>query len=228
MNIYKIKDTDIECIITRKKCKNVLIKVSADGVVKVTAPRYVLKGFITSFIEQKRDWIFDRLDKINDTRVIYEDGSLVSFLGKDYELQVKESKSFKALINEGQLILFLKNVEEVKEGYFRFLKQNSAKVFEDRTQVCFKRFCEVFDGYNYPAEISVRDMRARWGSMSVNGKMMLNLKLMMLDISLIDYVIMHELAHMIEHNHSRRYYANLTKLMPDWRNRKAELDKNII
>jgi predicted metal-dependent hydrolase len=83
-----------------------------------------------------------------------------------------------------------------------------------------------FDAYAVrPPTLKVRKMRARWGSCSTNGTITLNVKLIHLEPALIDYVIMHELCHMIEHNHSKRYYTLLAQMMPDWKARRQRLNE---
>jgi hypothetical protein len=67
-------------------------------------------------------------------------------------------------------------------------------------------------------------MRTRWGSCSAAGTITLNLKLMEVAKPYIDYVIIHELCHLVEHNHSRRFYLLLDRVMPDWRERRERLN----
>lgn len=104
-----------------------------------------------------------------------------------------------------------------------FLKQKSKFLFEDRISHCF----EIFNTY-YPKKkrptLRIRKMKSRWGSMSSKGEMTLNLNLVNLETKLIDYVIMHELAHMIEMNHSKKYYIVLSKIMPNWKEEKQKLN----
>jgi predicted metal-dependent hydrolase len=68
-------------------------------------------------------------------------------------------------------------------------------------------------------------MRARWGSCNTKGLITLNQKLIHLDPKLIDYVIMHELCHLVEHNHSKRFYSLLAVMMPDWNDRRQRLNE---
>ena len=68
-------------------------------------------------------------------------------------------------------------------------------------------------------------MKARWGSCGANGVVTLNLKLIQVGKPLIDYVIVHELCHLVEHNHSKRYYALLDRMLPDWRKRRQQLNE---
>jgi predicted metal-dependent hydrolase len=67
-------------------------------------------------------------------------------------------------------------------------------------------------------------MKTRWGSCGRNGRILLNLRLIQAPIEAIDYVIVHELCHLKEHNHSKRYSALLDTTMPDWRERRRRLN----
>ncbi len=67
-------------------------------------------------------------------------------------------------------------------------------------------------------------MRTQWGSCSPNGELLLNPQLVKAPRHCIDYVIFHELCHLKEHNHSPAYYKLLGRSLPDWEQRKAELD----
>lgn len=82
----------------------------------------------------------------------------------------------------------------------------------------------------YPAKpkLSLRTMRTRWGSCSKKGNITLNFKLIQAPSYCIDYVIMHELCHLIEHNHSSRYYRILDRMMPDWKRGRKRLEKIVI
>jgi predicted metal-dependent hydrolase len=72
--------------------------------------------------------------------------------------------------------------------------------------------------------LRIRAMQKRWGSCSASGLILLNLKLIQVRKPLIDYVITHELCHLKEHNHSRAYYQLLDRVIPDWQERRKELN----
>jgi len=69
-------------------------------------------------------------------------------------------------------------------------------------------------------------MKARWGSCSGGGRVTLNLRLMQVNTDLIDYVILHELCHLKELNHSKRFYALMTRILPDWRDKRHTLNRS--
>ncbi len=75
----------------------------------------------------------------------------------------------------------------------------------------------------YPT-LTIRHMKTRWGSCSRHGRILINLRLIQAPLELIDYVIVHEVCHLKEHNHSKRYYLLLDTAMPDWRERRERLN----
>ena len=78
-------------------------------------------------------------------------------------------------------------------------------------------------GAPYP-EIAIRAMRSRWGSCSPRGRITLNVKRIKVPKAYIDYVIFHELCHLVEPNHNSRYYDLLDRVLPDWRERREKLN----
>ena len=72
--------------------------------------------------------------------------------------------------------------------------------------------------------VQVRQMRSRWGSCTAQGKITLNLKLVMVPRQMIDYVIVHELCHLVEHNHGKGFYELLSRVMPAWREVRERLE----
>ena len=81
-----------------------------------------------------------------------------------------------------------------------------------------------FTGGNYQ-KITIRDQKTRWGSCSANGTLSFSFRLMMAPPRVLDYVVVHELAHLVEMNHSRRFYAIIEKILPDYKERIKLLKK---
>ncbi len=109
--------------------------------------------------------------------------------------------------------------KKLVENWYR---QCAKEVFDERVAVWYPHF-ERF-GFDPPVVV-VRQMRSRWGSCTAQGKITLNLKLIMVPKQLIDYVIVHELCHRVEQNHSKRFYGLLGRVMPDWKERKEKLKR---
>ena len=73
------------------------------------------------------------------------------------------------------------------------------------------------------SRVRVREMSSRWGSCSAAGSLCFNLRLLAAPVELIDYVVVHELAHLREMNHSRRFWAEVAKTLPDFKSRRSRL-----
>ncbi len=79
-----------------------------------------------------------------------------------------------------------------------------------------------------PTGVIVRQMSARWGSMSAGGRLVLNRRLVQAAPHEIDCVIVHELCHRVHHHHGPEFYKLLTRIMPDWTKRKVSLEKRLV
>jgi predicted metal-dependent hydrolase len=126
-------------------------------------------------------------------------------------------------LENGDLTVWVKDLQDtarLANVLAAWSRQQAELLFRQRIAALLPCFSEV----TRPPDLKIRRMRARWGSCSTNGTVTLNLRLIHLDMALIDYVIMHELCHLIEHNHSKRFYALLTCKMPDWQKRRDQLN----
>jgi predicted metal-dependent hydrolase len=114
-----------------------------------------------------------------------------------------------------------RRVEELLMGWYR---HQARRVFSERWEEVAPRIAAI--GVTPPDTFRLREMKSRWGSCSSMGQISLNLKLIQVDESLIDYVILHELCHLRELNHSRAFYAILDRDVPDWKLLRAKLNKS--
>ena len=109
-------------------------------------------------------------------------------------------------------------VKELLDGWYR---RQARRVFRERLDTCYPRVQHL--GIDYP-ELALRVMKSRWGSCTQAGRITLNVKLIQVPKDFIDYVVVHELCHLKEHNHSRKYYDLLDRVMPDWKQRRDQLN----
>lgn len=173
---------EIEYQLTRKKVKNINLRIKSDGMVYVSANRSVPVTYLDSFVASKQEFIFQAIDKFETRK-------------KEMAAQPKMERSR----------------EEILE------------TFEEICQEIYPLFEPL--GVAYP-QIKIRTMKARWGSCHYKkGLIILNTRLIEAPRESIEYVVLHELAHFIHPNHSRQFYALVESLMPDWKVRKAGLEK---
>jgi len=230
----KYKDYNIPINIERKKIKHLYIRVYPDLSVHVKAPQRALKYIVNKQIAERGDWIIKQIEKYKSQpqKALpkqYIHGEQHLYLGQLYNLHISYAARTKVSIKDNNIIIQTKNYTystAIKKALYNWYRKQADIIFNERTDICFAHFCNYHKNFVRPF-VAIRNMKSRWGSMSVpkNGIrcMCLNLQLIQNNIEQLDYVIMHELAHMIEHNHSKAYYAILNKLMPDWKARKANL-----
>lgn len=221
----------LEYTLTIKEVKNINLRIKADGKIYVSANKQVPVRYIDNFIREKQAYIIRTLDRFKEKQVStfsrkYVSGESFNVLGKSLELKVIEGR-LESVTSDGIFIfLTVKKEDDIRRkeilinNWFKEIQKN---IFED---IC-KEAYEIFKKYGvkYPT-IKIRYMTSRWGSCRPQkGNITLNSRLIEVPRSCIEYVVFHEFAHFIHANHSKKFYDFLTSLIPDWKDRKKELNK---
>jgi predicted metal-dependent hydrolase len=225
----------IEFIVTRKNVKHVNLTVRPDGTVIVSAHERVPIEFIENFIQEKASWIVKHSRYFEDARpenpgdIELVSGESVRYLGRLHRLKVAESDIEEIKYMPGYIYLYVrdKNNEKRKESLFKeWMRKQTAEVFEEALDKVYPPLQKY--GVSKP-EIRIRTMKARWGSCLKNSNaILLNFELIKAPKYCIEYVILHELIHFVHKNHDDQFYSFLAALMPDWKQRKAMLDEEVV
>jgi predicted metal-dependent hydrolase len=215
--------------------KSVGITIRPDMSVDVRAPESSSLEAVAEIMRQRAPWILRHLQKFAQTPPKQSlpakpKGSTYQFLGQSLPLKVAVSADNaggreEVKLEQGALYLWAKEPKDrarVDALLEKWSREQAERIFVRKTIMLFLHFKEY--RLHMPA-VAVRRMKARWGSCSADGNITLNSKLIHLEEPLIDYVIMHELCHLIEHNHSKNYYGLLTRMMPDWEQRRQRLNE---
>ncbi len=221
----------IEYIYTEKDVKNINLRIKSTGEVLVSAHKKVGIKRVERFLIEKADFIFKHLDtfskKRNDIPLYkkYTSGESYWYLGRRLTLLVLKDNKEHVSIEGNNLLLIIKNPDDVKR------KEKLVKKFFDKK--CIDSFEEIaletykachMHNFPYPT-IKIRAMKSRWGSCMVSKKQItLNKKLIEAPLKCIEYVILHEFVHFTHPNHSKNFYDMLSILMPDWKERKKILN----
>ena len=155
----------------------------------------------------------------------YVSGETHRYLGRQYRLKVQQAEAEGVKLTRGYFYITVRDktdTDQVKTLLTDWYRRQARRVFKEQLDRCLER--TRFLKLDYP-EMEIRRMETRWGSCTPEGKILLNLKLIQVPKQYIDYVIVHELCHLKEHNHSRRFYTLLDKVMPDWRQKREKLNK---
>lgn len=218
-----IGDKKILYEITRKKVKNINMRISADSVVKVSASSRVSIAEIEKAILKNSEFIFRAQDKYRKAKenspapLKYENRETIKILGKKYTLMVTKGEN-NALLTDDIFHLtaadtddfFLK--EKITDAFLRQLISEKIRIWLDEI---FPQFREY--GIPYP-QITFRKMKSRWGSCHIQKKKItFNTELIHKSEDFCRYVIIHELTHLIHPNHSKEFYYTVKLFMENYK-----------
>lgn len=204
---------DIE--IRRKRVKYLRLRILSNGKVLLTLPWYVPESRGLRFVREKTEWIEKALRR-------KEEGKLNEFLflGKNYELVLSENMWKKEISFEGDTVRIGAQTKEEARKYFQeYLKKTARKILTEEME-------KLSDKYGLPyRRLSFRSQKTRWGSCSPRKDISLNIALVRLTADLREYVLIHELCHTKEMNHSKRFWDLVGTHYPKYKEAKRELKK---
>ncbi len=223
---------EIRWTLTRKKVKNVNLRVKPDGTVRISANTRVSVKFIEDFILKNAEFIFSALDRfavksaapaLPKASEDFQNGDTVCYLGKNYTLSIVVDNSISYAAQENvflsgdELKVTVRYENRAGRVLEKFYAEETRKLFETlnrRTRLMFLAKGYSVDG----AELKIREMKSRWGSCHIaDKKIVMNSRLMLYPEVCAAYVFVHEYAHFIVPNHSADFYAVVGDVMPDYR-----------
>ncbi|MBP5708562.1 MAG: M48 family metallopeptidase [Bacteroidales bacterium] len=208
---------------SRRKTISIAIK---DGKVIVSAPHFTPKRYIASFVDSKESWIRKHLESqksvIHLGSMPIHDGADILFLGNNYHLSVEKSDKNTMEICGDNINVSTKDCDNsyLTKLVERWYKEQATIFFSGKLKECIALHPE----YDFrPSTLVVKKMKSRWGSCSKNGTITLNTSLMKIEPKFVEYVILHELSHLKEMNHSEKFYKILSDICPDYNALRKEM-----
>lgn len=198
-----IKGQTFNVFITRKNNKNMYLRVKKDGIY-ITCNYFVTKSMIKSFIEKNEDDIIRMNETVQRKEKKNEE---FYYLGNKYDVVV---------LNTVSKIEFVGNQVFVKNKTYlnTFLKNECERIFNERVKICYNLFEEDIP---YP-KVMIGKMKRKWGYCNKRQELIkLNSELIKYSIDEIDYVIIHELCHFLEFNHSKNFWNYVKKYKPNYK-----------
>jgi hypothetical protein len=217
--IIEIDGISIE--ISRKPIKNMNLRIyPPDGLVKVSAPLSYSEQFIRQHLQDKSIWIRTQRERIRGRSAQKEEliqtGETLEFKGKNYLLLVEEHNGPLQIKIEDQLIYCYTqpNASYLQKKMLleRWYRREMESLVPDLI-----RHWEAKIGVKV-AQWGIKKMKTRWGSCNTRAaRIWLNLSLIKKPILCLEYVLVHELVHLLEASHNQRFYRLMTQFMPQWR-----------
>lgn len=208
--------------IIRSKRKTLSIQITRDARLVVRSPMRISKARIDAFVESHAAWIEKYMRKTEKDYTAkrefsFSDGESMYFLGEELKIRTDAYIKDVQIIDSEMLISERISLECRKNAVTKYLVRQ-AKLLLSKRVIAFAPRLGV-----EPQAVTITSAKTRWGSCSGNNRLSFSFRLMMLPAEQIDYVVVHELAHILEHNHSDRFYAHIARVLPDYRQRQAVL-----
>lgn len=230
-----LQNGKINVNIIEKDIKNVHLKVYSDLRVNLSIPKNTKEDWIINFLNKKSSWIDKTITKyklsqgINNLLSI-KAGSSTQFLGKDMRIYKKASFKNDININEKSINIYLKDVDNdefANKLFSKWWRKQAKEIFNKETCDLYNKIYKKYDIVQ--PKVYIRKMKTQWGSCTKSkNKITLNEYLLKANNRCIQYVILHELTHLLYQYHNEEFYNFLTIQMPDWKKRKSELDNDVV
>jgi predicted metal-dependent hydrolase len=201
--------------ITHPRSRTIKIRVEPPGKIVVVTPKRFPADKVRSFVQKSEPWIKQQLAKIQAATQFGETANTVAIFGKQYtkqaQLVIKEPIGI-TIKGDGLFINPIQLTEvSISNEIKRFLKSTAEKYIVPRTKQLAAKM-----GVNY-GNITLRQQKTRWGSCSSTGNLNFNWRLVHCPPEVIDYVIIHELAHRTHMNHSQKFWQLVARFDPEYR-----------
>ena len=206
---YIINNINFEIIITRKRIKNTYLRVNGKSIY-ITTNYYIKDNDILKLIKEKETSILKMFEHGLKKDKYQND---FYFLGKKYDIIYMNTPD----IIVGDKKIFINHDFDID----KWLLKQAKEIFQEELDKIYKIFPKSIP---YP-KLTIRNMKTRWGVCNVGtNRVTLNFNLILRDIKYIDYVIIHELSHLIHHNHSKDFWTLVSILEPNYKKLRKELN----
>lgn len=206
--------------VIRSQRRTLALIVERDGSITVCAPMKMPEKDILDFVDKHAKWVQKKQKEVQSLNSEqprqYKPGESFLFLGESYPLEIVRDADQKLTL-DGSFRL-TESAHAQAEAVFRSWYREQARALLSARVAFFADQFQVQVG-----TIRITSARTRWGSCTSKGNLSFSWRLILTPSDVIDYVVIHELAHTVHHNHSKRFWKLVEKWMPDYKERKKQL-----
>lgn len=227
VDTMKEQKTSFSYEVVRSNRKTMAIEIKQDGTIVVRVPKLMDRKSVERFVSEHYNWIekhyeavSEKLEKKQAFR--WEDGAELLLSGDLIKLRVAVkpgSNRMSAFLKDGELMVVVPRMDEqaIEAVVKAWYKDVAKRVISQRVEA----YAGLM-GVDYN-RICVRAQKTRWGSCSGKGNLNFNWKLLLMPPKVLDYVVVHELSHRREMNHSERFWSIVGQVMPDYQEQRRRL-----
>jgi len=211
--------------VIRTKRRTLVLQIMPDASLIIRAPARASERTIRKAVQKKMPWILKRQRIARETfrpPVKFIDGAEFMYLGEWHKLLVVPGARVPLVFNENEFLLSGTHLPEARRLFEVWYKEKAFEIVNNR----IKQYAEK-TGLKY-TNISITNAKKRWGSCSLKGSLNFTWRLVMTPLTVVDYVIVHELVHLEEHNHSSRFWQKVRDLLPNYLQAKQWLRNNYL
>jgi len=221
--VYGTRSIEFE-VVRKARMKNTYIQVTADGVLVKTNKSTSMRE-INSFVSKKSAWIVKHSENLKAKKVesTLLTGSRIYYMGKSYYIEIKESDevqratlnfSHSKFVIEAQKGVSQEELAWLVDGFY---KEKAIEKISPLVEFWSKKMGLT------PTYVGYRKAKTRWGSCSGRDRISFNYYLMKMPLSLVEYVVVHELAHITHKNHSAKFWGLVYEYMEDYKEREVKI-----
>jgi predicted metal-dependent hydrolase len=215
-------DIPIEKIV-RSRRRTIALVITPDAHLIIRAPLRAPAAMIDEVIREKSGWIRKKIGEMKERPQVvvhaYEEDEIFWFLGRAYPLHIVDDPEAEILRTD-RICVSRILLPDIRRGIQRWYMAEAHKEIHSRCM-----WFSMMTGYS-PASVRITDARQRWGSCTCKGGLNFSWRLIQAPLEIVDYVIVHELVHLRQPDHSRKFWAKVEALMPDYKRRRTWLREN--
>lgn len=206
-----------------KKRKSMGIYIDLYGRIEVRVPKDTTQDRVIQMVEEKWEWILLKVKEMKQKTAgyqekVYDHGETFLYLGKSYPIIIQQDVEIQqdhVIFEENQLLIMVRQHEDdtVKQALKRFYYQQCKALVESRIRIYQSNFKIK------PRSIRISDNKSTWGTCDSKFQLTFNWKLAMAPMEVIDYIVVHEMCHLVHLNHDRSFWRLVGKILPDYEER---------
>lgn len=207
--------------------RSIKLRVEPSGAVTVRAPYLAPKFLVERFVREQEEWILRQQAKTKLKKTVYPvfdwEGKVVSYLGNLYKIGIREKGERIKIETNNIMVAPVTGLEsDAKKMLVTWLKREGEREIRERTERWAKLMGTEYQGIRF------RQQKSRWGSCTHDNRLSFNWRLVHFKPEVIDYVVIHELAHTRHHDHSRGFWELAARYDPGYKTNQAFLRKQVL